>query len=151
MQKMNATLLSALLVLIGLIVLLLCIFGLPNLARETVMHSPEVAYLQYPVLLGMYATAIPFFYAIYEAVVIIRTAERESIFSEEILQSLSRIKYCGFSIIALYVAGFCLLDIANALPPLVALLGVAIMLLTAVVITASIFIRNVLSKSVAST
>ena len=120
MQKLNSIILSSVIVLIGIIVLLLCIFLLPSLAQETVLIHPEVAYLQYPILLGMYATALPFFYAIYETVIMIQVIERESIFSSRIVEGLNSIKYCAFVIIGLYVLGFFVLDYTNAFPPIVA-------------------------------
>lgn len=146
MRKWNAIVLSSFLILVGVIVLLLCGFVLPNLAEETVRHSPEVAYLQYPILLGMYATAIPFFYAIYATVDMIFTIERESIFSHKLSKSLTHIKYCAMTIITLYILGFFILDASNALPPLVAVLGISIIVISSIVATASTFIKHAISK-----
>lgn len=60
MHKFNATLLSLTIASLGCFVLFLCVTVLPAVARETVTANPEVAYLHYPILLGMYATAVPF-------------------------------------------------------------------------------------------
>ena len=147
MQKLNSTVLSSVIVLIGIIVLLLCIFLLPSLAQETVLLHPEVAYLQYPILLGMYATALPFFYAIYETVIMIQVIERESLFSSRIVEGLNSIKYCAFVIIGLYVLGFFVLDYTNAFPPIVAVMGVGILIVTIMVATGAAFIKNVLLKN----
>lgn len=147
MQKINSAILSSVVVLIGTIVLLLCVFVLPRLAQETVLIHPEVAYLKYPILLGMYATAVPFFYAIYETVIMIQVAQRISIFSSRITHGLNYIKYCAFVIIVLYVLGIFILDYANALPPVIAIMGMGILLVTIMVAAGAAFIKNVLIKN----
>jgi hypothetical protein len=147
MQKVTSIILSSVLVLIGVIVLLLCIFVLPWAAQETVLIHPEVAFLRYPILLGMYASALPFFYAIYETVKIIQVTRRESIFSSQIVEGLNYIKYCAFIIIGLYVLGISMLYYANALPPLVTVVGFGIMIVTIMVAALAAFIKNVLIKN----
>ena len=144
MKKLNAYVLSGLLIFIGLIIFLLCAFVLPSIADDVVGHSPEVGHLKYPILLGMYATAIPFFYAIYATIVIIFTAEKESIYAGKIKHYLKQISYCAASIVILYIAGFTILDVSQALPPIVAVLGVIIIVVSSIVATAALFIRNVL-------
>lgn len=144
MQKLNSIVLRTMIFLTGIVILLLCIFVLPKMAQETVQLNPEVAYLQYPILLGMYATAIPFFYALYETLNMMRIAERESIFSNHIVHGLNAIKYCAYVIITLYVLGFFLLDYTNALPPLVAIIGIVIIIVTSVVASGAAFLKNIL-------
>jgi len=146
MRKFNAIILSSFLILVGVIVLLLSVFVLPKIAEETVHHSPEVAYLQYPILIGMYATAIPFFYAIYATINMILIIERESIFSNKIAEYLTHIKYCAFTIITLYILGFFILDFSNALPPIIAVLGILIILISCIVATTATFIQHAISK-----
>jgi hypothetical protein len=143
MQKINSILLSGVIVFIGVIVLCLCVFVLPNLSQETVRMNPEVAFLQYPILLGMYATAIPFFYALYETVNMIYITQRESIFSSRIVQGLNHIKYCAFAIIVLYVLGMFVLDYTNAFPPLVAVMGIVILFVTIMVALGAAFLKNI--------
>lgn len=147
MQKINSTILSVVLVLIGSIILLLCVFVLPRIAQETARINPEVTYLQYPILLGMYATALPFFYAIYETVIMIQVTRHKSIFSSRIVEGLNYIKYCAFVIIGLYVLGIFVLDYANALPPLVAVMGFGILIVTIMVAAGATFIKDVLIKN----
>ena len=143
MHKINSIALSSFIVFIGFIVLLLCIFVLPDLSKETAHMNPEVAFLQYPILLGMYATAVPFFYAIYETVIMIQITQRESIFSSRIVQGLNHIKYCAVAIIVLYVLGIFVLDYTNAFPPLVAVMGFVILIITIVVALGAAFLKNI--------
>ncbi|MEK4700219.1 DUF2975 domain-containing protein [Solibacillus sp. FSL R7-0668] len=142
MHKFNATLLSLAIASLGCFVLFLCVTVLPAVARETVTANPEVAYLHYPILLGMYATAVPFFYALVETVLMIRAVEQQSIFSSRILQGLNHIKYCAFVIITLYICGFFVLDSANALPPIIAVMGVIIIIVTTLVAAGASFIKQ---------
>ena len=144
MKKLNSYVLSGLLIFIGLIIFLMCTFVLPSIADDVVRHSPEVAHLQYPMLLGMYATAIPLFYAIYASIGIIFIAERESIYAGQIKHYLKQISYCAVTIITLYIVGFTILDVSKALPPIIAVLGIVIIVVSSIVATAALFIRNVL-------
>ena len=125
----------------------MCAFVLPSIANDVVKHSPEVTHLKYPILFGMYATAIPFFYAIYATIGIIFTAEKDSIYAEEIKQYLTQISYCAAVIILLYIAGFTILVVSKALPPIVAILGVIIIIISSIVATAASFIRGVLTDT----
>lgn len=147
MQKITSVFLSSVLILIGTIVLLLCIFVLPRVAHITALVHPEVAYLKYPVLLGMYATALPFFYALYETVTMIQVIRHESIFSTRIVEGLNYIKYCAFIIIGLYVLGISVLYYTNALPPVVSVAGLGIIIITIMVAAGAAFIKNVLNKT----
>ncbi len=146
MKKLIAYVLSGLLICIGLIIFLMCAFVLPSIADDVVRHSPEVRYLQYPILFGMYATTIPFFYAIYATIGIIFTAERKGLYEQKIKRYLTQISYCAAMIIVLYIIGFTILDVSRALPPMVAVLGVFIIVVSSVVATAALFISNVLKE-----
>lgn len=147
MQKINYDFLSSTLILTCIFFLLMCVFVLPRIAQETVLIHPEVTYLKYPILLGMYATVLPFFYAIYETLIMIKIIECQSIISSRIVQGLNRIKYCAFVIILLYVIGIFTLDYANALPPIIAVMGSGILLVTIMVAAGSAFIKNILIKN----
>lgn len=147
MQKLNSIFLRTFIISTGVLVLSLCVFILPGVAQETAHLNPKVAYLQYPILLGMYATAIPFFYALYETLKMIAIIERESVFSSRLEQGLNYIKYCAYVILVLYISGFFLLDYSNALPPLVAVIGIVIIIITTLVATGAAFLKHVLIKS----
>ena len=49
--------------LIGIPVLALCIFVLPEIANYAAELYPDIAYLKYLVLIDLYASAIPFYFA----------------------------------------------------------------------------------------
>ncbi|MGE7923338.1 DUF2975 domain-containing protein [Viridibacillus arvi] len=76
----------------------------------------------------------------------IQVIECKSIFSNRIVQGLNHIKYCAFVIIVLYVLGIFVLDYANALPPVIAVMGFGILIVTIMVAAGAAFIKNVLKK-----
>lgn len=91
-MKRETLFLKAVVVLIGIAVLGLCIWGLPAFA----------SYFSYPVLTGMYAAAIPFFCALYQALKLLSYIDRNQAFSELSVHALKSIKYCAVMISILY-------------------------------------------------
>lgn len=77
----------------------------------------------------------------------IQVTQRESIFSSCIVQGLNYIKYCAFVIIGLYILGILVLYYANALPPVISVMGIGIILVTILVASGAAFIKNELIKN----
>ena len=100
-MKQGSTLfLKIAVILIGIPVLALCIFWLPmNYAAEL---YPDYAYLQYPILIGVYASAIPFFFALYQALKLLSYIDKNKAFSELSVKALKNIKYCAITISIIY-------------------------------------------------
>lgn len=119
--------------IVGIVVLAMLIFWLPWLAREAGEMHPEYAYLRFPVLIGLYMTAIPFYFALYQALKLIHYIEREHAFSELAVRSLGHIKSSAMAIVILYVLGIGLLVLLGALHPGIAIIGVVIMFATLVI------------------
>src|SRR5690625_751306 len=109
--------------LIGITILALCIFWLPWLANYTAEMFPEFAYLQYPILIGVYVTAVPFFIALYHTLKLLNYIDTNNAFSELSIKSLKYIKYCAVLISMLYVVGTILLIAQNAFHPGIAIIG----------------------------
>lgn len=126
MKLRKTLLLKSAVFIIGFIILTLCIFWLPNIARETAEIYPEYAHLRYPVLIGMYITAIPFYYALYQTLKLLNYIEFKSAFSDLAVTSLRHIKHCAWAVIIQYILGFCYLVFQNAMHPGVAILGMAV-------------------------
>jgi len=91
--------------LIGIPILGYCIFLFPWMAKEVAEANPELAYLHYPVFIGLYATSIPFFLALYQSIKLFSYARKNKAFSELYVKVLKNIKYCAITISILYVAG----------------------------------------------
>ena len=83
----------------GLLVLGLCIFALP-----AGIVTDKVGYYR-PILFGLYVPAIPFFFAIYQALVLLGNIDRGTAFSERSVKALKYIKYCGLAISGLFLTG----------------------------------------------
>ncbi len=94
-MKLETLFLKIVVILIGIPVLALCIFWLPGSAN----------YLHYPVLIGVYTTAISFFFALYQTLKLLIYIDKNKAFSELSVTALKHIKYCAIIISILY-AGF---------------------------------------------
>lgn len=101
-MKHETIFLKVVVFLIGISVLVLYILGLPWIAKEAADHYP--AYMLYSVLTGLYATAIPFFFALYQTFKLLSYIDKNEAFSELSVKSLKNIKYSAITISILYVA-----------------------------------------------
>lgn len=133
MNRGSTIFLKIAVLLVGTIVFFLCVFFLPWLANDTANMYPEFAFLQYPVLLGLYVTTIPFFIALYQALKILKLIDHEAAFSESSVNILNFIKYCAITISILYVIGSILLMSQNALHPGIAIVGFIIIFASVVI------------------
>lgn len=84
---------------IGLVVLALCVFALPA------GIASDKTGLYKPILAGLYVPAIPFFYALYQAMKLIGYIEKDTAFSNASVETLRRIKLCALTICGLFAAG----------------------------------------------
>lgn len=89
--------LKAVLLLIALAVLAVCSVVLPMgiLTDRTGFYRP--------LLLGMYFPAIPFFIGVYQSLKLLNLIDKNHAFSERAVKALRKIKFCAFSISALYI------------------------------------------------
>jgi hypothetical protein len=92
------------LVLMGLPVLALCVFLLPGLSEYVAEIISGFSYMKYLFLIGMYATAIVFFFALYQTLKLLTYIDKNKAFSELSVSALKNIKYCAIAISILYVA-----------------------------------------------
>lgn len=79
-------------ILIGIPVLALCIFWLPGF----------VNYIPFPIILGVYATALAFFFALYQALRLLSYIDKNIAFSDLSVNALKNIKYCANTISIIY-------------------------------------------------
>lgn len=85
--------------LIGLFVLALCVFVLPQL-----IATDRVGYYR-PIIIGLYVPAVPFFVALYEAWQLLDNIDRKQAFSLLSVRALRYIKFAALSISALFALG----------------------------------------------
>lgn len=131
---------------IGIVMLILCFFTLPSLAKNAANMNPEFAYLQYPVLVGLYLTVIPFFFALYQALKLLKYIEINQAFSELAVKSLGFIKHCATTIVIIYIIGMVLLGILNALHPGITLAGFVILFATVVILIFTAVLQELLKN-----
>jgi uncharacterized membrane protein len=148
MKKGKTTLLKLGILFSGAFVLLLCIFWLPSEARYAAETNPEYAYLQYPVLIGLYLTAIPFYFGKYQTLKLLRDIEKNEAFSIRTVDSLKQVKYCAFIVMFLYIIGMVFLFSQNALHPGIAIIGLPITLASMFIALFAAILQELLSHVV---
>lgn len=85
--------------LIGVVVLGLCIFVLPaGIATDQTGDYRNI-------LLGLYIPAIPFFFALYQAIQLLNYIDENKAFTDLSIKALKNIKYCAMIISILFAAG----------------------------------------------
>jgi hypothetical protein len=130
--------------LLAFAVLALCIFVLPG----GIMSEDAGGYR--PILIGMYIPAIPFFIGLYQGLKLLRFIDNNQVFSEASVKALRYIKYCAFTVSAIYAAGmpyiFTVAQKDDA--PGVVLIGFIFIFAPLVVATAAAVFQNQLQKVV---
>ncbi|MDW7674668.1 MAG: DUF2975 domain-containing protein, partial [Bacillota bacterium] len=65
--------------------------------------NPNLDFLQYPLLIGLYVTAIAFFAALYQTLKLLSYIDKNKAFSELSVKALKIIKICAITISGFYV------------------------------------------------
>ncbi|SDO00202.1 DUF2975 domain-containing protein [Halobacillus aidingensis] len=89
--------------LIGLPVLALCIFFVPEFAEFTGVLLSDFPVIEPVVFIYMYLTAVPFYMALYQAFKLLTYIDRNQAFSDLSVKALRVIKFCAITISVLYV------------------------------------------------
>ncbi|PFN98036.1 hypothetical protein COJ85_21155 [Bacillus sp. AFS076308] len=97
--------LKGVILLIGIVVLSMSLFWLPEIASRDAKAHPESAYLQYPFLLSAYLLSIPFFSGLYNVFKLFIYIDQNKAFTEVSVKALKVNKYCAITISAFIVAG----------------------------------------------
>lgn len=105
MKRGSTLFLKIAVILIGIPVLSLCIFFVPGIANFTAELYPDISYLKYLVYIDLYAAAIPFYFALYQAFKLLSYIDHNKAFSELSVRALKNIKYCAITISILFAAG----------------------------------------------
>jgi hypothetical protein len=103
MKQVSTLFLKIAVILIGIPVLLLCIFLVPELGKVTAELLPEFAFIKYLVMIVFYASAIPFYFALYQAFKLLRYIDQNKAFSQISVNALKIIKQCAITICILHV------------------------------------------------
>ncbi|MFC7395570.1 DUF2975 domain-containing protein [Scopulibacillus cellulosilyticus] len=103
MRRVSTLFLKIAVIFIGLPVLALCIFLVPEIGNITAKLLPEFSYVKYLVSIDFYAAAIPFYFALYQAFKLLSYIDKNKAFSELSVKALMKIKYCAITISILHM------------------------------------------------
>ncbi|WP_284035713.1 DUF2975 domain-containing protein [Neobacillus sp. 114] len=103
MKQVSTLFLKIAVILIGIPVLALCIFLVPELGKLATKLLPGFASIKYLVSIVFYASAIPFYFALYQAFKLLRYIDKNIAFSQISVKALKNIKYCAITISCLHV------------------------------------------------
>lgn len=95
--------------LFGIAVLALCIFGLPRFAvwftQDAAAMTSTGNKLYYPILIWLYAPAVPFYTALYQTLKLLGYIDKKTAFSLLSVKALRKIQYCATAMSILYLLG----------------------------------------------
>ncbi|MCM3597091.1 DUF2975 domain-containing protein [Metabacillus idriensis] len=150
MKRRTTLFLKVAVILIGIPVLALCIFLVPEIADFAAELYPDLAYMKYLVLIDLYATAIPFYFALYQAFKLLSYIDKNKAFSELSVGALKNIKYCAFSISILYVLGMPLFYLMAEMDdaPGIILIGLVIIFASFVIAVFAAVLQKLLKEAI---
>ncbi|MFT8319891.1 MAG: DUF2975 domain-containing protein [Bacillus sp. (in: firmicutes)] len=103
MKQVSTLFLKIAVFFIGIPILALCIFLVPELGDLAEKLLPEFASIKYLVAIIFYASAIVFYFALYQAIKMLSYIDKNKAFSELSVIALKKIKYCAIIISSLHV------------------------------------------------
>ncbi|WP_186578663.1 DUF2975 domain-containing protein [Aquibacillus kalidii] len=103
MKKVTTLFLKIAVIFLGVPVLALCIFLVPELSEIAVELLPDFTQIKYLVSIIFYGSAIPFYFALYQAFKLLRYIDKNKAFSQSSVQALKKIKICAITISVLHV------------------------------------------------
>ncbi|MDM5360728.1 biotin transporter BioY [Peribacillus sp. B2I2] len=150
MKRGTTLFLKIAVILIGIPVLALCIFLVPEIANFAAELYPDFAYMKYLVLIDLYASAIPFYFALYQAFKLLSYIDKNKAFSELSVRALKIIKYCAITISILYVAGMPLFYLMAEMDdaPGIILIGMVVIFASMVVAVFAAVLQRLLKEAI---
>ena len=112
MKKGSTLILKLAIIVIGLLVLALCIFALPsawNGVSEEYPNHATIVYAFHLIFIGMYISAIPFYFGLYQGLKLLSFIDKNTAFSDASVKALRNIKFCALAVGLIYLAGVPLL------------------------------------------
>lgn len=150
MKRSSTIFLKIAVYLVGTPVLAVCIVGLSRFdPNSPYWDLPELANLQYPLLIGMYLAMIPFFYALYQTLKLLSYIDKNEAFSEYAVKALKNIKYSAITISILYVLEtplLYLLTVADDAPGI--LIGLVVIFASIVIAVFAAVLQKLLQEAI---
>lgn len=149
MKQVTTLFLKLAVIFIGIPVLALCIFLVPNMANFAAKLYPNIAPMKYLVFIVMYGAAVPFYFALYQAFNLLRYIDENTAFSELSVKALKNIKCCAITISGLYVLGLPLFRfIAKNVDPPIVLMGLIIIFASLVIAVFAAILQRLLQEAI---
>lgn len=104
MKRVSTAFLKIAVIVIGIPILAACIFIVPGIANFAAELIPNIPSLKYLVIVYLYITALPFYFALYQAFQLLSFIDHGKAFSELSVKALKTIKNCAILISLLFVA-----------------------------------------------
>lgn len=145
MKRHSTLFLKSAIILFGLVVLAVLVFGIPRAIGDISVGGYD------PILFGVYVAAVPFFIALAYAMKLLGYIDLDQAFSSASTKAFKGIKYCAATIAGLFTAGlpyiYYVAEIDDA--PGVIVLGMAIVFASFVVATFAAVLQKLVDSAVA--
>ncbi|MGW9019794.1 DUF2975 domain-containing protein [Priestia megaterium] len=149
MREVTTLFLKIAIFIIGLPVLALCIFLVPQMANFAAKLYTNIDPMKYLVFIVMYGAALPFYFALYQAFNLLRYIDENTAFSELSVKALKNIKRCAITISGLYVLGSPLFHfIAKKVDPPIGLVGLIIVFASLVIAVFAAILQRLLQEAI---
>lgn len=151
MQRGITLFLKAAVILIGLPILAIYIFVVPEIGNFAAELYPESPSIRIWVWIDLYATSIPFYWALVESFRLLVHIERRRAFSDLAVQALKKIKYCGMGVGGLFTLGmplFYLMAERDDAPGII-VIGMVIVFASLVIAVFAAVLQKLLQEAIA--
>ncbi|WP_172195865.1 DUF2975 domain-containing protein [Saccharibacillus qingshengii] len=151
MQRGITLFLKAAVILIGLPILAIYIFVVPEIGNFAAELYPESSSIRIWVWIDLYATSIPFYWALVESFRLLVHIERRRAFSDLAVQALKKIKYCGMGVGGLFTLGmplFYLMAERDDAPGII-VIGMVIVFASLVIAVFAAVLQKLLQEAIA--
>lgn len=150
MKRGTTLFLKMAVILIGIPILVICIFLVPKIGDFAGELYPEMTYMKSFVLIDMYAAAIPFYFALYQAFKLLNFIDKNQAFSELSVKALKKINYCAIAISTLYLIGMPLYYLMQQKvdPPGIIVIGLVIIFSSMVIAVFASVLQRLLQEAI---
>lgn len=150
MKRGTTLFLKIAVILMGIPVLALCIFVVPEIANFAAELYPDMASIKYLFLIDLYAAAIPFYFALYQAFKLLSYIDKNKAFSGLSVRALKTIKYCAITISVIFVLGMPLFYLVAEIDdaPGVIVIGLVIIFASMVIAVFAAVLQRLLQEAI---
>ncbi|TWM36728.1 hypothetical protein CHCC14819_1760 [Bacillus licheniformis] len=123
---------------------------MPEIANFAAELYPGISYLKYLVYADLYAAAIPFYFALYQAFKLLSYIDQNKAFSELSVRALKNIKYCAITISILFAAGMPLFYLIAEMDdaPGIILIGLVLIFASMVIAVFAAVLQRLLQEAI---